>query len=177
MKKINILLAIALVSVPCIGYAEFETSYKKNTAQEYSSVAKTQGSGIVRELSKHSQGVLSSQMSHMNAYEKKKYIAKINSYYGTKLTEQDFESSGSKYANDIRLTVENNSRATTVEHAVDMAKINGQSAPAGMNQETYEKMVRTQEAAKQSGNLGMDYAKQMMGEKAATSTIRQFSGN
>lgn len=175
--------AAFLVISPCFAYAEFETSYKQKNAQDYKSVAKTQGYGIVRELSNHSKSALASQMSHMNAYEKKKYISKMNQYYGTQYTVADFENTGSEYANNIRLTVENNSRAATVEHAVDLEAMTnqakyayGSSTPNGMDEATYQRMLKTQESAKASGQLGIDYAKQMTGKQTAQTTIQQMDG-
>lgn len=170
-------LSIALSAVlPVSAMAEYATSYKQTTEQEYRAVAKKNSGGIVSELSTQSQAALASQLDHMNQYEKEKYAKKMNMYYGTKRTVDSFESAGNDYANKIRLNVENTSRATVVEHEVDIEKMKnsaqtaygvGNAAPAGMDEKTYERMQKTQEAARSSGAVGMDFAKEMLGNPAA----------
>lgn len=180
MKRIRLIAALAAV-IPCFANAEYESSYKQTTAQEYYGVAKKQGSGIVSELSTHSKAALASKMSHMNEYEKQKYTAKINQYYGTNYNVDDLQNTGSQYANNIRLEVENNSRATVVEHAaeIETMKQNSQmafgtshTAPQGVDQATYERMVQTQQVARQSSQMGVDFAKEVTGQKSATNTMQ-----
>jgi hypothetical protein len=167
--------SIALLIQPCICFAEYESIYKQKTAQEYRDVAKSQGGKIVSSLSEHTKNALGSQMSHMNQYERTKYISKINAYYGTKYSESDFQGLGYSYANNMRLDVENKSRASVVQHNADLITKQGVFDSTTVDQKTYERMLRTQQAAKESGNLGIDYAKQMIDGRVANEAIRQFN--
>lgn len=170
MKPKALLLMVLALAAHTVTHAEFETSFKQKTEQQYRDAAKTKGTKIVKELSGISQSSIASQMQHMNTYEKAKYVQKINSYYGTNYSVDELTGAGKSYADQMRLSVENNSRATVVEHAADVAKMQtsasnafGQdTAPNGMNAQTYERMVQTQNAATKSGVVGMDYAKEVM---------------
>lgn len=167
---------VIVALMPTSAWCEYESSYKQQTEQQYRAVAKKSSGGIVSELGEHSKSALSSQLDHMNAYERAKYVKKMNMYYGTNLTADSFEAAGNDYANNIRLNVENSSRATVVEHAVDIEKMKNNSMtaygvssgiPNGMDEKTYERMLKTQEEARSSGGLGMDYAREMLGNPSS----------
>lgn len=182
LKKTLLLPMVALALMPAVAWCEYESSYKQKTEQQYRAVAQKNANGIVSELGTHSQAALSSQIEHMNAYEKAKYVQKMNMYYGTNHTADSLESAGNDYANKVRLNVENSSRATVVEHAADIEKMKSSAMtaygvssgiPQGMDEKTYERMLKTQEEARSSGALGMDYAKGMIASPTSIKDVIQ----